>query len=103
MSSAPSITPKALVEPIAALLLERRGEWLGPEELWQGLQRSDPELAERVQQKVRTYKDPTRNNAVWIISNTLSHIAKDPGFEVSDTDHVPEMKGKAFWMVARAT
>lgn len=61
-----------------------------------------PEEAARVEEKVQTYQDPERNSAVWFISNTLSHVARaSDEFEFSDVDHVPEMKGRAYWEIIR--
>ena len=96
------LQPADLVLPIRMIIRDHAGEWLTPHDIWRELQRLAPEEAARVKAKVQTYKDPERNSEVWFVSNTLSHLVRDSDeFELSDVDHVPEMKGRAFWEIIR--
>ena len=102
MSSSSGLTPKDLVATIRVLLRHHRGEWVSPKQLWDWIEGGEPDLAEQVRQKVKGYKDPARNNAVWFVSRALPHLEHDPSFRVSNTTDVPEMKDNAFWLIAHA-
>ena len=96
------LKPADLVLPVRMIIRDRPGEWLTPHDVWRELQRLAPEEAARVQEKVQTYQDPERNSEVWFISNTLSYLVKDSDeFELSNVDHVSEMKGRAAWEIIR--
>lgn len=96
------LKPADLALPVRMIVRSHPGEWFSPYDIWRELQRLAPEEAARVEAKVQTYQDPERNSAVWFISNTLSHLVKDSDeFELSDVDHVPEMKSRAFWEIIR--
>ena len=102
MGSVPTITPRDLLSTIQVLLRHHRGEWVGPERVWTWILEADPHLAEQVRDKVKSYKDPARNNEVWFVSSAFSYLEQHAGFRVSNTEDVPEMKGKAYWLIARA-
>ena len=102
MAKQGGISPRDLIGPVQTLLDQRVGEWVSPRWLWEHLQLTVPDLAQQVEQKVARYKDPARNNAVWFVSNTLWYFEKVPGYDVSDIERVPEMKGESIWLVARA-
>jgi hypothetical protein len=75
-------------------------EWLTPHRIWEELQRLAPETAEKIDQKIATYKDPERNNAVWFITNTFAHL-DETEFERSDVKVHPEMKAPGVWEIIR--
>lgn len=104
MTARPEITPKDLLAVVQNVLHEEPGRWRSPRYLWQRLGDLRPDLAEQVASRVGRYRNPARNNAVWFVSNTLYHLAKlqRQGYEVSDVDAVPSMKGESLWLVARA-
>jgi hypothetical protein len=96
------LKPADLVLPISMIIRDHPSEWLTPHDIWRELRRLAPEVAARVSEKVQTYKDPERNSEVWFVSNTLSHLVRDSDeFELTDVDHVPEMKGRALWEIIR--
>jgi hypothetical protein len=97
-----NIKPIDLVETVKAMLDEHPGEWTSPQELWKAIRERDPGLAEQVEDRVKQYADPQRNNAVWFLSNTLYHVGKDPAYELSDKEKVPEMADRTLWLVVRA-
>lgn len=102
MAAKPGIQPKDLLASVQQALLQTPGEWRSPAELWDYVRRTEPGLSEQVKDKVRQYRDPARNNEIWFLSNTLFHLNKTAGFTVSDVGEVPEMKGRSFWLIARA-
>lgn len=102
MAPKTGITPRHLAPIVQEILVKHRGEWMSPAKLWKEIQLEDPAITGRVQEKIRTYQDQTRNNAVWFVSNTLSYLDKQDGFSISNVDEVPEMRGKALWLIARA-
>lgn len=103
MSTAKSgIQPKDLVDAVQERLDQEPGRWVSPKALWDFVQRSHPDLATQVAEKVKGYGNPARNNEVWFVSNTLYHVTKLAGYEISDIKRVPEMKDESLWLVARA-
>ena len=102
MAAKAGITPRHLAPIVKEILVKHRGEWMSPADLWDEIKQVDTEVADRVQEKIRTYQDQTRNNAVWFVSNTLSYLDKQEGFSISNVDEVPEMRGKTFWLIARS-
>lgn len=101
MSRKGALRPADIVAAVRCLCDQKPGEWLTPHRLWHGLQWWDPELSEQVAATVATYQDPARCTAVWFVSNALYHLAKVPGYELSDTHAAPEAEAPGAWIVIR--
>ncbi len=94
-------SPRDIALPVAMIIRMSPDRWLTPQFIWKELQRLAPEVAEQVQQKTASYKDPERNSPVWFITNTFHHLEKSDEFELSDTDRVPVMRHPDVWLIIR--
>lgn len=95
-----NLRPEDIKIEVSMIVRSHSGEWLTPHRIWKELQRLAPETAEKINEKVATYKDPARNNAVWFITNTFSHL-DDTEFERSDVQIHPELKSPGVWEIIR--
>ena len=94
------ITPQELVEVVADILRQHPGKCMSPHAIWDQICLTEPNIAERVRQRVKTYKDPRVNTPVWFVTWSFSYLGKLPGFTASNTSEHPEMKTEGVWLIA---